>query len=474
MMKLGRWLGVVLAGVSAGTASAQSDPGGLAIAAKRFYRAEVGTTVEAFCRVPFNLLERVQGGSDAFGAYRVTIVVRDSTGLGLTEQTWAQRVPAQMLAVPGASSVEQFRFAVPAGRYSVNVVVTDSASGRVVRSSVPVEGFDTPPLVSDLLLTSVLRAAGDSAVAGGGEFLRGGFLITAQPEPVLTPTQSRLFYYAELYPGQAVEATLLARVRTRDGREVIATPPDKNGHVNAYILAVANLLKVNEIYKMGGAQAIAALSFGTKTIQKVDKIIGPGNMYVTEAKRQLFGYVDIDMLAGPTELVIIANRHSNPQYVLADLEAQAEHLGGLAVLVTTSKQLIKQVRTKIANGYIIYAKNIDEAIDITNKIAPEHLEILTNPPTSVAKKIRNAAAIFLGPYSPTALGDYAAGPSHVLPTLGTARFFSGICLSDFMKKSHIISYSKRALEKMKEPIEKIAKLEGLPKHYESVNIRFQH
>ncbi|MBN1869630.1 MAG: histidinol dehydrogenase [Candidatus Omnitrophica bacterium] len=257
-------------------------------------------------------------------------------------------------------------------------------------------------------------------------------------------------------------------------RIVIATPPDKNGHVNPYILAVANLLNVNEIYKMGGAQAIAALSLGTKSIPKVDKIIGPGNMYVTEAKRQLFGYVDIDMLAGPTELVIIANRYSNPNFIMADLEAQSEHLGGLSILVTTSKQLIKQIRKKVAKGYIIYAKNITEAIEITNKIAPEHLQILTNNPVSVAKNIRNAAAIFLGPYSPTALGDYAAGPSHVLPTLGTARFFSGIGISDFMKKSHIISYSKRALEKMKDPIEKIAKLEGLPKHYESVNARFQH
>ncbi|HQP10218.1 MAG TPA: histidinol dehydrogenase [Candidatus Omnitrophota bacterium] len=255
-------------------------------------------------------------------------------------------------------------------------------------------------------------------------------------------------------------------------RIVIATPPDKSGHVNPYILAVANLLKVNEIYKMGGAQAIAALSLGTKSIQRVDKIIGPGNMYVTEAKRQIFGYVDIDMLAGPTELMIIANRHSNPNYVIADLEAQSEHIGGLSVLVTTSKQLVRQIRKKIAKGYIIFAKNIDEAIDITNKIAPEHLQILTNNPAKVAKKIKNAAAIFLGPYSPTALGDYAAGPSHVLPTLGTARFFSGIGVSDFMKKRHIIAYSKRALEQIKNPIEKIAKLEGLPKHYESINVRF--
>lgn len=256
-------------------------------------------------------------------------------------------------------------------------------------------------------------------------------------------------------------------------RVVIATPPDKDGHVNPHILAVANLLKVNEIYKIGGAQAIAALAFGTKTVPKVDKIIGPGNMFVTEAKRQLFGYVDIDMLAGPTELVVIANRYSNPDYVVADLEAQLEHLDGLVILVTTSKQLLKQVRKRVSKGYGIYAKNVDEAINIVNNIAPEHLQILTNNPSSIANKIKNAGAIFLGPYSPTALGDYAAGPSHVLPTLGTARFFSGLCLSDFLKKSHIISYSKRALEKMKEPIEKVAKLESLPKHYESVNIRFE-
>ncbi len=255
-------------------------------------------------------------------------------------------------------------------------------------------------------------------------------------------------------------------------RIVIATPPDKNGFINPYILAVANLLNVNEIYKIGGAQAIAALALGTKTVPKVDKIIGPGNMYVTEAKRQLFGYVDIDMLAGPTEVVIIANRYSNPDYVVADLEAQLEHIGGLAVLITTSKELGKQVRKRVSKGFIIFAKNIDEAIDIANRIAPEHLQILTNNPGSVAKKIKHAGAIFLGPYSPAAVGDYVAGPSHVLPTLGTARFFSGLCLSGFLKTSHIISYSKKALEKTREPLEKVATIEGLVKHYESVKARF--
>ncbi|MEI8012994.1 MAG: histidinol dehydrogenase [Candidatus Omnitrophota bacterium] len=256
-------------------------------------------------------------------------------------------------------------------------------------------------------------------------------------------------------------------------RIVILTPPGKDGHVNPHILAVANLLNVNEVYKVGGAQAIAAMAFGTRTIPRVDKIVGPGNAYVTEAKRQLFGYVDIDMLAGPTELVVIANRLSNPDYVVADLESQVEHAGGLAILISTSKQLIRQVKNRVQGGYAIYAKNMEEACDIANRIAPEHLQILTSDPMSVAKMIRHAGAVFLGPYSPTPLGDYVAGPSHVLPTLGTARFSSGLSLSSFMKTSHIISYSRKALEKIREPLERIALIEGLVKHAESVNVRFK-
>lgn len=256
-------------------------------------------------------------------------------------------------------------------------------------------------------------------------------------------------------------------------RVVIVTPPNREGKVNPYILAVANLLKVSEIYKVGGAQAIAALALGTRTIPNVDKIVGPGNMYVTEAKRQLFGYVDIDMLAGPTELVVIANRYSNTDFVVADLEAQMEHVGGLSILLSTSKQLIKDVRKRVANGYCIYCKNINEAVDIANKLAPEHLQIMTSDALSVAKNIRHAGAVFLGAYSPTALGDYAAGPSHVLPTMGTARFFSGLSLASFSKTSHVISYSKKALERVREPLEKVALLESMAKHAESVNVRFK-
>ncbi|MDD5019026.1 MAG: histidinol dehydrogenase [Candidatus Omnitrophica bacterium] len=257
---------------------------------------------------------------------------------------------------------------------------------------------------------------------------------------------------------------------------VLATPPDKDGHVNPHILVIADLLKVNEIYKIGGAQAIAALAFGTKTIRRVDKIVGPGNLYVTEAKRQVFGFVDIDMLAGPTELVVIANRYCNAQYVLADLAAQAEHAGGLAILITPSKSLAKQARHALAvkdDGYIVLVKNLDEAVEVSNQIAPEHLEILTNNPRKFIKKIRNTGAVFLGPYSPVALGDYYAGPSHVLPTAGSARFFSGLCTKDFLRSTHIISYSKKALEDSRPHIEKLCQIEGLSKHFESVKKRFE-
>ncbi len=253
---------------------------------------------------------------------------------------------------------------------------------------------------------------------------------------------------------------------------VLVTPPNKYQSVDPHILAVANLLKVDEIYKVGGAQAIAALAFGTKTIPKVDKIVGPGNTYVTEAKRQVFGYVDIDMIAGPSEVAIIANRSTNPLFAAKDLEAQSEHFGGLSILVTTSKPLAKTLKKEVASGYIILAKNLDEACDIVNRIAPEHLQIMVKNPQKCLKKIKNAGAIFLGQYTPTAIGDYVAGPSHVLPTGGTARFFSGLGIDDFVKSSHIISYSRRALEKAKRSIEKISKLEGLTKHMESIKARF--
>jgi histidinol dehydrogenase len=256
---------------------------------------------------------------------------------------------------------------------------------------------------------------------------------------------------------------------------VLISPPDKQGSINPHILVVADLLKVDEIYRVGGAQGIAALAYGTKTVPRVDKIVGPGNIYVSEAKRQVFGQVDIDMIAGPTELVIVASRHSDPKFVTADLRAQAEHSKGLAILITNSKNLAREVKSQLesVDGFIVLTKNLKQAADITNKIAPEHLEILVRNPQRMLRSIKNAGAVFLGPYSPTAVGDYVAGPSHVLPTHGTARFFSGLSVFDFVKSNHIISYSKKALEKVREPLEKIAGIEGLSKHLDSVKIRFQ-
>jgi histidinol dehydrogenase len=255
---------------------------------------------------------------------------------------------------------------------------------------------------------------------------------------------------------------------------VLISPPDKSGHINPHILVVADLLKVDEIYRVGGAQGVAALAFGTKTVPRVDKIVGPGNIYVSEAKRQVFGQVDIDMIAGPTELVIIANRSSDPKFVEMDLKAQAEHSKGLAVLITNSKGLAREVKPQLENveGYIVLTKNLEQAVEIANKIAPEHLEILVKNPQRLLKGIKNAGAIFLGPHSPAAIGDYVAGPSHVLPTNGTARFFSGLSVFDFVKSSHVISYTKKALEKVKDPLEKIAGIEGLTKHLDSVKARF--
>jgi histidinol dehydrogenase len=251
----------------------------------------------------------------------------------------------------------------------------------------------------------------------------------------------------------------------------LATPPRKDGHMDPNILVVASLLHIDEIYKAGGAQAIGAFAFGTKTIPKVDKIVGPGNAYVAEAKRQVFGIVDIDTIAGPSEVAVIANHHSNPQYVIADLLGEAEHAGGICFLITTSKALAKLVRKEIPAGHCIVVKNLEEAADVANRLAPEHLEILVKAPKKLLKRIRHSGAIFLGPYSPVTVGDYVAGPSHVLPTGGASRMFSGLGVDDFIRKTHLISYTKKSLERARETIECLTTLEGLPRHYDSVKVR---
>jgi len=222
---------------------------------------------------------------------------------------------------------------------------------------------------------------------------------------------------------------------------------------------------------MGGAQAIAAMAFGTKTVPKVDKVVGPGNAFVAEAKRQVFGFVDIDTIAGPSEIAVIANRSSNTQYVLADLLGETEHAGGIGFLITTSKALAQLARKQIPGGYCIIVKNLEEAADVANRIAPEHLEIMVRSPQKLAKRITRAGAIFLGQYSPVTVGDYVAGPSHVLPTGGSARMFSGLGIDDFIRRTHLISYTKKALERMRVPLEQLTAIEGLPRHFDAVKIR---
>ena len=252
---------------------------------------------------------------------------------------------------------------------------------------------------------------------------------------------------------------------------VMVSPPGKDGSINSHLLAAARLLKINEIYKVGGAQAIAALAFGTKTIPRVDKIVGPGNRYVISAMRQVFGPVGVGMLPGPSEVVILAEGGAKASYVIADLKAQAEHETGLAVLLTTSLRLAEKVEKEVRGSYVIVTKSIEEAGRLINKIAPEHLEIMVKNPERILKKIVSSGTIFLGPYTPTAVGDYVAGPSHVLPTGGTARFSSGLAVDDFRRRSNIISYDRERLKKVIKSVTKLAEIEGMQAHADSVKIR---
>lgn len=275
-------------------------------------------------------------------------------------------------------------------------------------------------------------------------------------------------------------------------KTVMVSPPNKEGKLAPSILVAADLAGVDEIYKIGGAQAVAALAFGTETIPKVDKIVGPGNVYVTTAKRLLNGYIGIDMIAGPSEILIIADDAANPEFVAADLLSQAEHdTLASAILLTPSKTLAKKVNqavtnqikhlsrkqiveTAIANqGLIVITKDLLEAIAISNRIAPEHLEIMTKENDSVLEKITQAGAIFIGNYSPEPLGDYFAGTNHTLPTSGTARFSSPLSVRDFMKRTQVIYYTKEALEKNYKTIVRLANEEGLTAHASAITVRFK-
>ena len=273
---------------------------------------------------------------------------------------------------------------------------------------------------------------------------------------------------------------------------VIVTPPNKEGKINPVILAAAYVAGVDKIYKLGGAQAIAALAYGTETIEKVDKIVGPGNAFVAEAKKQVYGKVSIDMIAGPSEILVVSDGKSNPKYVAADMLSQAEHdQMAQAVLVTDSMDLAKAVQKEIdeqltkldrediarvsidTNGKIIVANDLKTVVDIANEIAPEHLELCVDDPWEYLDKIENAGSIFMGRNCPEALGDYLAGPNHTLPTSGTAKFSSPLSCDDFVKKTQYTYYTKEALETVKDDIAYFAMLEGLTGHAKSATIRFE-
>ena len=275
-------------------------------------------------------------------------------------------------------------------------------------------------------------------------------------------------------------------------RIVMVTPPDKNGKVNPVTLIAAHLAGATEVYKAGGAQAVAALAFGTESIPRVNKIVGPGNIFVALAKKAVYGHVSIDSIAGPSEILVLADETANPRYVAADLLSQAEHDElASAILVTTSMELAEEVSRQIEvflqtlsrrdilekslenYGYILVADSMEDAISTANEIASEHLEIVTRNPFEVMTKIQNAGAIFMGEYSSEPLGDYFAGPNHVLPTNGTAKFFSPLGVDDYIKKSSIIYYSREALEPIHKDIETFAEAEHLTAHANSIRVRFE-
>ena len=294
------------------------------------------------------------------------------------------------------------------------------------------------------------------------------------------------------YPSSVLMNVIPAKVAGVD-EIIMVTPPDKNGGINPYIGVAARIAGIDKIYKVGGAQAVGALAYGTETIGKVDKIVGPGNIFVATAKKLVFGEVDIDMIAGPSEILVIADEKSDPSFVAADLMSQAEHDKlASSVLITTSKELYEKVEVELERqvktlerqeiirtslndfGSAIICKTIEECIDISNAIAPEHLEIMVDEPMKYLGMVRNAGSVFLGRYCPEPIGDYFGGTNHVLPTSGTARFFSPLSVDSFIKKSSFIYYSKEAIMENGEKIITLANKEGLTAHANSVEVRLNN
>jgi len=350
----------------------------------------------------------------------------------------------------------------------------------------------------DADLVEVIRKAADNIRAFHMKQLRNSWFDAKEDGTILgmkiTPIEKAGVYVPggkAAYPSSVLMNVIPAKVA--GVKEVImTTPPSADGKINPGTLVAADIAGVDTIYKVGGAQAIGALAFGTESIPKVDKITGPGNIFVALAKKAVSGFVSIDSIAGPSEILVLADEGANPRYIAADMLSQAEHDElASAILMTTSEELAKKVSEEVDKftavlsrkeiiqksldnyGYILVADTMEQAIETTNEIASEHLEILTTNPFDTMTKIRNAGAIFLGEYSSEPLGDYFAGPNHILPTNGTSRFFSPVNVDDFIKKSSIIAYSKEALEKIHKDIELFAESEGLTAHANSIKVRFE-
>ena len=345
----------------------------------------------------------------------------------------------------------------------------------------------------------IIREAADNIRAFHEKQVRNSFILNEKDGVVtgqkIIPIEKVGLYVpggTAAYPSTVLMDSIPAKIAGCN-EIVMVTPPSSDGKVNPVILAAAKIAGVDRIFKVGGAQAVAALAYGTESMPKVDKIVGPGNAYVAEAKKQVFGKVSIDMIAGPSEILVVADSTSNPKFVAADLLSQAEHdKMASAVLVTDSEELAKKVsdeleaqipllpRKEIArasidnNGKIIVAKdNLSLAIDIANEIAPEHLELCVDNPFDYLDKIKHAGSVFMGKYCPEALGDYFAGPNHTLPTSGTARFSSPLSVDDFVKKTQFIYYSKDALSGVADKVAYFAEKEGLSAHAKSATIRFE-
>ncbi len=346
-------------------------------------------------------------------------------------------------------------------------------------------------------LIAVYKKSAENVRAFHEKQVRNSFIETKADGSILgqriTPIEKAGVYVPggkAAYPSSVLMNVIPAKV-AGVSEIIMTTPCNKDGKVNPGTLVAADIAGVDVIYKVGGAQAIAALAYGTKSIPKVDKITGPGNIFVALAKKAVYGHVSIDSVAGPSEILVLADESANPRYVAADLLSQAEHDElASAILITTSEELANQVSTWVDTftnelsrkeiiekslenyGYILLAENMEDAILAANEIASEHLEILTKNPYEVMTKIKNAGAIFMGEYSSEPLGDYFAGPNHILPTNGTAKFFSPLSVDDFIKKTSLISYSKDALLKVHEDIEAFAESEGLTAHANSIKVRF--